>query len=378
MALRIERYPDTPEARAAAGRFNERLRAQGVTEFALGLNPFSQVYPEHPDAAIWQQYFLALDAAADGTLEARGGYLLQYQRYQGPDGTWPRGWLRIPISEGIINKAHLMVGPQMLRDAMKREPRLCSLGMGGIKRPLPRMMAALGWLVHEVPFHFRVLHPHRFFREARILRRSRALTLACDALAWTGAGWLGARAAQLRAPLPSSIKGVQVTCEDDFGSWADEVWEKSAPHYRFVGERTGRLLRTLYPVTDPRWIRLTVRKDSTVLGWALLLCTDCRGHKQFGNLRLGSIADCLAPPEHALAVVSAASAELQRRGADLLVTNQTHGEWNAALHRSGFVKGPSNFVFAVSPKQATTLFPDGPKFDEVHMNRGDGDGPINL
>lgn len=376
--MRIERYPDTEEARAAALRFNERLRACGVTEYQLGQNPFSQRYPEHPDAHIWQQYFLALDSQKDGSLEARGGYLMQYQLYGSGEGVNPHGFLRIPISEGIANKAYTAIGLHLVRDAMKRETRLCALGMGGIKQPMPRMIAALGWIMHEVPFHFRVLHPLRFFREARILRRGRAKTLACDLLAWSGIGWLGTRIVQWRSVTASLPSGYRVTLEPDFDSWADQVWEGSAPHYRLAGARSSHLLRTLYPVEDTRWIRVVVWKDQTPVGWALLLCTDCKGHKQFGNLRLGSIADCLSAPEHAQAVVTAATAELKRRKADLLVSNQTHQAWNEALRQCGYVKGPTNFVFAVSPALAKTLFVDGNKFNEIHMNRGDGDGPINL
>jgi hypothetical protein len=378
MPLRIARFPDTDEARAAARRFNERLQAGGLTEFELGTSPHSKRYPEQPDAALWQQYFLALDEIADGGLEVRGGYLLQYERYRTREGIAPHAFLRLPISEGVVNKAFAPIGARLLQDAMSREIRLCSLGMGGITRPLPRLMAALGWLVREVPFHFRVLHPHRFFRQARILRRSPAMALACDALAWSGLGWLGTRIVQLRPPLPRLPKDTCVTCEPDFGPWADAVWEAGAPHYHFAGVRNGKLLRTLYPVEDGRWIRLVVWRGTEPLGWALLLCTDWKGHKQFGSVRLGSIADCFAPPEHALAVVGAAAGELARRGADLLVSNQTHDAWNAALRRCGFVRGRSNFVFAASPALRKTLGSLEENLGHIHINRGDGDGPINL
>jgi hypothetical protein len=68
---------------------------------------------------------------------------------------------------------------------------------------------------------------------------------------------------------------------------------------------------------------------------------------------------------------------LVRLGADLLVSNQTHDAWNAALRRCGFVRGPSNFVFAASPAMRKILGTEE-NFGHMHINRGDGDGPINL
>jgi hypothetical protein len=59
---------------------------------------------------------------------------------------------------------------------------------------------------------------------------------------------------------------------------------------------------------------------------------------------------------------------------DLIVSNQLHGAWVSALRGAGFRAGPSNFIFAMS-KALTALIPEGA---EVHINRGDGDGPIHL
>ncbi len=378
MALRIERFPDTEEARAAARRFNERLRASGMTDFELMESPFSKRYPESDDAAIWQQYFLALESDNSGaTQEVRGGYLLQYQRYHTPEGIIPTAFLRLPLSEGVINKVHIPVGIRLMQDAMKREQHLCSLGMGGIKRPLPRLMAGLGWLVHEVPFHFLVLRSSRFFRQVRLLRSNKLRSIACDLLAYSGIGWAGTRVMQWRSLTSRLGPGLTTTCEPSFDSWADTVWEDRAPHYHFAGARNQHLLSTIYPVEDTRWIRCVVWEDKKPLGWALLLCTDWKGHKQFGSLRLGSIADCLAPPEHAAAIVTASVHVLKECGADLIVTNQTHQAWNAALKQAGFLSGPSNFVFAASPT-LHKKFALGEHVHEIHINRGDSDGPINL
>ncbi len=101
-----------------------------------------------------------------------------------------------------------------------------------------------------------------------------------------------------------------------------------------------------------------------------------RDHKQFGDMRVGTIVDCLAPPESALAVIRAAAGVLEERGVDLIVSNQLHTAWSRALLESGFRDGPSNYLFAISP--AFVEASNGAGHDQFHINRGDGDGPIHL
>jgi len=91
---------------------------------------------------------------------------------------------------------------------------------------------------------------------------------------------------------------------------------------------------------------------------------------------VGTIVDCLAPPEDAVTVVRAATRTLESRGVDLIVSNQLHAAWSQALAATGFRRGPSNFLFAASPALAVLLEDAGD--GELHINRGDGDGPIHL
>jgi hypothetical protein len=93
---------------------------------------------------------------------------------------------------------------------------------------------------------------------------------------------------------------------------------------------------------------------------------------------VGSIADCLSRPENALAVTQAVTAFLLDRGVDLIVSNQSHAAWGAALRKNGFFSGPSNFIFAAGKPLAGLLAPLESVFPELHVNRGDGDGPVNL
>jgi hypothetical protein len=95
-------------------------------------------------------------------------------------------------------------------------------------------------------------------------------------------------------------------------------------------------------------------------------------------MRLGSIVDCFAAAEDAPAVAQAAAAFLEHRGVDLIVSNQAHSAWCNALKNAGFLQGPSNFIFASSPKLSRLLANRNIGNGDIHINRGDGDGPDNL
>jgi hypothetical protein len=75
-------------------------------------------------------------------------------------------------------------------------------------------------------------------------------------------------------------------------------------------------------------------------------------------------------------VIRAATHVLERRGVDLIVSNQLHAAWGDALRAAGFRQGASNFLLAVSPALAASA--GGAGAGEFHVNRGDGAGPIHL
>jgi hypothetical protein len=267
----------------------------------------------------------------------------------------------------VIDRAYANLGLRLVRDALARQPRLYALGMGGWDRPLPKMLQALKWRMCEVPFHFKIVNPTGFLRNIRAVRTTALRRFVLDAAALTGAGWMGMKVAGLARRLPATPCDV----ESSFTGWADEVWQRSRGAYALIAQRDAATLDGLYPPADLRFLRVRAAG-----GWALLLNTQMKEHKQFGDMRVGTIVDCLAPPEAAPVVIRAAAALLESRGVDIIVSNQMHGAWSRALLDAGFRRGPSNYLLALSPPFAAAV--GGAADHEFHFNRGDGDGPIHL
>lgn len=373
MPLVVEPYSEkhVPAVKA----LNVRLAAGGIgKEFLL---------PEAPDAfdpeaarklPLYRKHFVAADNGA-----VRGGYLIQWQDFW-IDGEVRRlGGYQFPLSEGIIDKKYTAVGMLILNHALRANPLLFTVGMGGLEQPLPRMLKAAGWRLGLVPFRFHANHASRFFRQINALRTTGTRRVLMDALAITGIGWAGMRLLQSRAKGRGKSCGpLQVETVREFAAWADEVWERSRDCYQFAAVRNRAALNLLYPAEDSRYIRLKVLRGTEVIGWVVALDSQMRGNKHFGDLRVGTILDCLARSENAADVIRAAADSLDSMKVDLTVSNQRHGAWLEALRQAGFLAGPSNYGFGASKALTELLGVGAEREAQIHLTRGDGDGRVNL
>lgn len=360
----------TPADLAAVRAFNQRLRdGQGGFQLPEGPELFSGSHAQ--SAPVWQEFYLAKEPGA-----VRGGYLLKREPLWIGRSLTELWNYQLPLSEGIVDRAHAMVGIRLLQDATKRAELLYCLGMGSLTRPLPRLLSRFKWSVESVPFFFRVIRSSGFLKNIDYLRsRGAGRTLTWIAR-YSGLGALATGgwrlAARVRGPrVPPDLRFEEVF---SFGSEVDELFSATRNSYGALIERTAGVLNIRYPTGDPRLIRLMLRHAARLIGWVVLTRSDLAGHKQFGDMRLGCIVDGICAPETLPVMIAAATDRLVAEGVDLIVSNQTHASWTAGLRRCGYASGPSNYVFARSPALAAS----GPSLEEWHINRGDGDGPINL
>lgn len=353
----------------AIRQLNARLSHAGVSFSFPTVS--SELMHANPDGdAPYQTAYVLADGSA-----VRGGYILKPERiFAG--GEWlSAGNYQLPLSEGIIDRKYAMVGLQLIKDALARQPRLYCLGMGGTARPLPQLLKRLGWAVSEVPFLFRIEHPGAFTREIRWLRQRTRIRLLLDTAYRSGmlAGMVGLtrlrpRLFGSRVPATVSIDQVQ-----ELPSEIDEIFSRLRSDYGLLCDRTAAAMRKKLP-QDPKLVRLVLSRSGKLDGWIVLSLSRLNNHTQFGNMTLGCIVDGLAAHEDVDILVAEACRRLEAGGCDLLVSNQSHPTWISALQRQGFLRGPSNFVLALSPPLAAARA----AVACAHFNRADGDGPINL
>jgi hypothetical protein len=376
MPIVIEPY--LPEHEPAVAEFNQRLRHAGEDgNMVFYRSALPRWLPRSADSHIYNEYFVAVDGGI-----VRGGYALKTQDFIFPDEQVRSiGYYHHPLSEGIVNKAHTIVGTLLLRDAMQRAPLLYCLGMDGYDHPLPQMLVSMGWTHCLVPFFFRIVNPSRFLRNMQTLRSSSLRRFLLDLTAYSGAGWavsqlfqsfLAARAPQLSAADCSEVASFEV----EAGS-LQSLWEHARDTYSFAAVRDAQALRILYPPDKTHLTRIVMKRNGVAIGWAVV--GERRKDAKYGDMRVASVVDCFALPRELFSVVRCATEILEQRGFDLILSNQSNQAWGAAFKAAGYLPGPSNFLFAASKKLAEFLAP----FDEVrlrmHLTRADGDGlPANF
>lgn len=371
--MHTEIVPYTEDMVDAVKAFNARLKAGGIFQ-SFPNEHVSKRLPQINDRTIFEEYFLAVDGRS-----VAGGYILTHQRFSFKGNIRSMPCFGLPMSEGIVNKAYVGVGPLVFRDAMARQPLMFTVGIGSSEAVVTRMLRAMGWGIHAIPFYFKVNKPLRFLRNIVYLRKTKFRRLILDILALTGLGWLGIRLLRIISP-PVRTQDKSVATEEvsDFSHWADELWSVCKSNYSMMAVRDSTTLNILYPRESYRFIRLKILRGADLIGWAVVLDTQMQNHNYFGNMRVGSIGDCLALPENASNVIQAATIFLEARRVDLMISNQSHSSWCAALVDSGFRRGPSNFIFAASKKLTELLHPFEATVTDIHVNRGDGEGPSHL
>jgi len=382
MKIRVVKYSD--EWTVALEAFNARLAAAG-SSVAFPPPPDPRIIPPKFHHGLQQVRYLAVEersetgAGADCVSQVRGAYTLKFQPFWLGGEVLDVADFMLPVSEGIVDRAYTQIAPSLLLDAIQRHPLLYGLGMGGFDEAVARFLKAAGWQLFSVPFFFYIVHPFRFLRNIVHLRRGRLRQTLLDLLAFSGCGWIAGNGWKLLHAARGTVdRTARVELVADFQAWSDEVWDAARRHYGMCSLRDAATLRRMYPREADDFQRIKVLREDKVIGWALVLNTQLRGHRHFGNMRLGSIVDCFAVPEDAAAVVEQARSLLVQQGVDLVISNQSHRAWCAALKTCGFVSGPSNFIFTSSKTLTRKMEEKQIRPDELHLNRGDGDGPINL
>ena len=333
-----------------------------------------QPNPNQAAPGIEFRHFVVVDDAG----EVRGGYFLRIQPF------WIRGQVHTvahynaPLSEGIIDKRFTAAGPLMLAHALDQQPLLFAMGMGGRDRPLPRMLAALGWSILDTPFYFKILNSRRFIQNAGPLRSSPGQRFISDVLAFSGLGSLMVKTVQrirTRIGFESHLSAQPLP---EFSAWADCVWRESAPQYSWSAVRTADYLRFIYPPAEPAYYGVQLTDGGRPAAWVQMLDCRLRDRSYFGALRVAALVDGVGPAAAIPAMIHSAVEAARARQADLIFSNQMHQDWTATLKAAGFWRGPSNYLLALSKPLRKLLEPLDEAIPRIHFNRGDGDGRVNL
>ena len=302
MSIKILPYADEHMDEVKA--FNTRLNANAGGFNFPEIATSSELPPNlgHP---IEQKYYIARDLE---TKKIHGGYILKSFPIFKMGQEEKAGNYQLPLSEGIINPQYGMIGIQLYLDAIKKESKLYSLGMGNIERPLPQFLKKMGWRVEGVPFYFKILNPGKVIKNLPAIKNHPKIKPFLFFLDHLKVFALGIYLLNfLNKCKVFHIKEVECIIESEFGEWANDLWNNAKNNYAWIATRNAACLNLLYPKNSPRFIRLHIKRAGQTIGWALVLATQMGEHKQFPFLKLGTIADTLALPGEELTIMKMAA-----------------------------------------------------------------------
>jgi hypothetical protein len=354
--VKIEFVPLEASLLNACRDFNARLRAHGEPPFEL---------PEEVpgDGAGPRRHWVAVDEER----AVRGGVLLQSQQGWLNGGVIPLINVQSPLSEAIIDRRYSPVGPLMLKFLARQSRCHYAVGMGSLENPFARLVGAAGWQTELVPFFFHVADGTAFLREIGPLRDSASKRPLARIAAALGIGAIGASAWRATHSAPTAGYSLEAITQ---WSGANEVWASASPHMQFGLLRNEDTLPGIFPPSDVQHCFL-LRHQGRPTGWSAAYLTPMRESRYFGNLRVGTILDGLAAPEHVPALLTLTRNALRELFAQLIVINQCHEAWLRAMPRAGFLAGPSNYVAACAKAIRAER-------RAMHITRADGDGRIHL
>jgi hypothetical protein len=359
--------PFGPEYAAAAAAFNQRMRAANA--------PTAFLLPEPSTASrLIHGVTTTNHVAVDPDGAVRGGFVSWEHPAIVGNAVQTVINIQSPLSEGIIDPAYMLVGPQLIKYAIRRTPYVYVVGMGADTNPLPRLLKAMGWKVRAVPFYFRMLRPARCVRQLGPLRNPAWKRIAAHIAAITGAASIGAQVAhRMTTAARTAASDYQADAVTEWGDWADSAWNTFAARISFGVLRNSELLRFFYPLTSGTPRAWKLERGGKVAGWFGILISVMEQNRYFGNLTVATLTDCVGSERAIQTACALAVQKSKELGADLLITNQQHQEIQEACVAAGWRQGPSNFLFASS--KALT---EGVLEDSVYVTRRDGDGLVNL
>ena len=353
--------------------FNKRIKAGGFSS-QFPESPFEEQRGESKEPYLKSEYFLALEKQ-----NVRGAFILKHQCFKIRDQLKSVADYQLPLSEGIVDKSYNLVGLRLLSNALEKQPLLFALGMGGLQEPLPRMLKSMRWSLFSVPFYFRVINSRAFFCNIQYMRKTVFHSFALNFLGISGLGRLALLSKQPLRLARSESPSFRAERIESFDSWADSIWEEASEAYSFIAKRDALELNKIHSLENKNLIRLQILQEGRAVGWLVLLATEMKAHNYFGDMKVGTIVDCLALPGFEKQTLQLATTVLvEEEGVDLIVSNQASEIWGRSLRNIGFAEGPSNYALALSRKLAKLLQPLEEHRANFHINRGDGDGPIHL
>ncbi len=271
-----------------------------------------------------------------------------------------------------------LVGPLLIKEASRVLD--CALSIF-VEPPVLRILTGMKWAHRGVlPQYLRVLNASAVTRNLQLggfkglSVHALARILAGWGLALGQAAWLGfstfSRPRTARA---------QVQEEPRFDESYDELWRAVHDRFGACPARDQRYLQQRYGEQPERYRVLGCRQGSRLLGYCIVKLRQFSDDERMGNMRVGTIVDCLFDPTSPTVLQSLLEAAVrlfEQEEVHAVLCTASHAAVRQLLRANGFLAIPGNLNFAIHNRTALPI-QDVP-LDSWHLMRGDSDADQNF
>lgn len=297
---------------------------------------------------------------------------------------WIVGFMVLPEYRNGI------VGPLLIKEVNRALN--CALSLH-VETSVLRILTGLKWIhVGVLPQYLRVVNANEFVRNLSLSLKTRLdgerwgttlRSLVDSALAqWLTAASLTA-AQRLWILLASIVKPgrgpEKVVEEQHFDESYTDLWRSVSKRLKASLVRDQDALRSRFDRTMDRYRVLACRHEDKLLGYCILKIKMFSNDQRLGNMKVGTIVDCLFNPDTPAtlqALLSHAMEVFQKAGVHAVLCTASLREVRRGLLASGFFRIPGNLNFAFHARESTSL--SQVPLEQWHLMRGDSDADQNF
>jgi hypothetical protein len=269
-----------------------------------------------------------------------------------------------------------LVGPLLVREATRALD--CALSLF-VEPPVQRILTGMKWSHRGVLSEYlRVLDARALTRNVRMGALRRLSAPARLLAGWALALLQAARSLQGRLARPKGAPGA-VREEQGFDAGFDVLWHSVRDRFGACVSRDRESLRRRYGGRPESYRVLACREGPRLLGYCIVKVKQFSGDPRMGDLRLGTIVDCLfdpSSPEVMQSLLSEALGLFRREGVQAVLCTASHAAVTRLLRANGFLAIPGNLNFALHNRTPMPLL-DIP-LGSWHLMRGDSDADQNF
>lgn len=285
-----------------------------------------------------------------------------------------------------------LVGPLLIKEVNRVLD--CALSLH-VEPPVLRILTGLRWIHKGVlPQYLRILNARQVVTQLQ-LSGLRAVTP--DTEKWTSllslrwaekalrfiGGCLLALGQATWAVAASVLrrKGTagKIVEEHFFDHSYDELWKAVGGQFGAGAVRDRAYLHGRFGRHMGRYRVLACRQEGMLIGYCIVTSKVFHDDARMGNMKIGTIVDCLfhpGDPSTLQSMVEAACRVFRQEGIHAMFCTASHAAVRKALVARGFLKIPGNLNFACHAKAVPSLATI--PLDAWHLMRGDSDADQNF